>query len=184
MNRRQAFAVFGMPLLLSGCFVRSARYRYKLALSVDTPEGVKSGFSVGSVRHAEENGWGGRGGGSRTTGEALYLDLGPGNRPLVALLTRKLKPGERSYGTRWEEDSPTLLLARLYGQKQPVENVLDVVLRFAKYRGPSVITTADLPDLVTFADIIEPKSVLAVDPDNLPATCGGTTSRSKSPMSQ
>jgi hypothetical protein len=47
MNRRQAFAVFGMPLLLSGCFVRSASYRYKLALSVDTPEGVKSGFSVG-----------------------------------------------------------------------------------------------------------------------------------------
>jgi hypothetical protein len=123
MNRRRALPILGLPLLLAGCFGRSASYRYKLALSVDTPEGVKSGFSVGSVRHAEENGWGGRGGGSRTTGEAVYLDLGPVNRPLVALLTRTLKAGERGHGTRWEADRPTLLLARLYGEKQPVENV-------------------------------------------------------------
>jgi hypothetical protein len=39
-------------------------------------------------------------------------------------------------------------------------------------RGPRQITPADLPDLVTFADISDPSSVIEVDPNNLQATLG------------
>jgi hypothetical protein len=39
-------------------------------------------------------------------------------------------------------------------------------------RGPRKITLADLPDLVTFADINDPKSVIEVDPNDLQTTLG------------
>jgi hypothetical protein len=39
-------------------------------------------------------------------------------------------------------------------------------------RGAHEITTNDLPDLVTFADINDPSSVIEVDPNNLKATLG------------
>ena len=39
-------------------------------------------------------------------------------------------------------------------------------------RGPHKITPADLPDLVTFADINDPKSVIEVHPNNLHAALG------------
>ena len=44
--------------------------------------------------------------------------------------------------------------------------------RIARMRGPRAITPADLPDLVTFADINDPKSVIEVDPNDLQATPG------------
>jgi hypothetical protein len=44
--------------------------------------------------------------------------------------------------------------------------------RVARLRGPRMLTADDLPDLVTFADINEPKSVQKVDPHDLPAALG------------
>ena len=50
MKRRQFLPLLlGAPLLLAGCSRNSASYRYKLTLSVDTPEGVKTGHSVVEV---------------------------------------------------------------------------------------------------------------------------------------
>ncbi|MEA2969748.1 MAG: hypothetical protein QOE78_3009 [Alphaproteobacteria bacterium] len=105
-------------------------------------------------------------------GEALYLDLGPGARPLVALLTSQLRP---TYGKeqRWTRDAGpgVRTLSRLYEQS-PSPDYMDDVPRIARMRGPRKITTADLPDLVTFADINDPKSVIEVDPNDLQATLG------------
>jgi hypothetical protein len=42
----------------------------------------------------------------------------------------------------------------------------------ARMRGPRKITPDDLPDLVTFADVNDPKSVIEVDPNDLQATLG------------
>ena len=39
-------------------------------------------------------------------------------------------------------------------------------------RGPRSIGPADLPDLVSFADVNDPKTVLEVDPNDLQATLG------------
>jgi len=49
---------------------------------------------------------------------------------------------------------------------------MEVISRLAKTRGPRKITPEALPDLVTFADIDDPRSVIEVDPNNLQATLG------------
>jgi hypothetical protein len=61
---------------------------------------------------------------------------------------------------------------RLYGEGKSKDDFLTKEARLARYRGPREIPTAALPDLVTFADITDPKSVIAVDPNNLEATLG------------
>jgi hypothetical protein len=104
-------------------------------------------------------------------GEALYLDLGPGARPLVALLTSQLHP---KYGkeARWTRDAgpDDNLLSQLYGP--PLPDLMEDAARLARVRGQRVITPGDLPDLVTFADINDPKTVIEVDPNDLQATLG------------
>ena len=76
-------AVLAMALVLSSC---GQSYRYKLTMAVNTPEGVKHGSSVGEVRF-EAVSFPARGVMQKLRGEALYLDLGPGRKPLIALLT-------------------------------------------------------------------------------------------------
>jgi hypothetical protein len=52
-------------------------------------------------------------------------------------------------------------------------DVIELALQFNEHcRRPLPITTANLPDLVTFADVDNPKSAMLVDPDNLSATLG------------
>ena len=153
-------------LALAGCW-GSESYRYKLTLAVNTPDGVKRASSVVEVLF-----WDviipARGTAHKLRGQALYLDLRPGAKPLIALLTSRLHP---KYGKdiRWSPDGgPTLrLMSSLYGIPPSGD-----VPRIARLRGSREITPNDLPDLVTFADINDPKSVIVVDPNNLQATLG------------
>ena len=79
---------------MTGCG-KSESYRYKLTLAVNTPAGVKRGSSVVEVSFYEVS-VPARGTMHKLHGEALYLDLGSGARPLIALLTSRLHP---KYGT-------------------------------------------------------------------------------------
>jgi hypothetical protein len=159
-----------VALALAGCW-KSESYRYKLTLAVNTPAGVKRGSSVVEVLF-----WDviipARGTARKLRGQALYLDLGPGAKPLIALLTAQLYP---KYGkaVRWSRDAGpgTQLMCRLYGLV-PSADYIDDVPRIARLRGRRQIIPSDLPDLVTFADIDNPKSVIVVDPNNLQATLG------------
>lgn len=74
----------------------------------------------------------------------------------------------------WEEGKPSIgYLLRLYGESDaPVDRPIEQIALLKRYRGPRALTPDDLPDLVTFADVMQPKSVLAVDPHNLPAVLG------------
>ena len=82
--------IAAMSLCLVGCG-RTEAYRYKLTLAVDTPEGVKRGSSVVEVVFWDV--WlPAKGTMHKLRGEALYLDLGPGAGPLIALLTSQLHP--------------------------------------------------------------------------------------------
>ncbi len=159
-----------MSLCLA-CCGRTETYRYKLTLAVETPQGVKRGASVVEVMFYKVS-IPERGTMHKLRGEALYLDLGPGARPLIALLTKQLHP---KYGEdqRWTRDAGPELrwFSRIYGLT-PSEDFIDDVPRIASARGPRKITPADLPDLVTFADIKDPSSVIEVDPGNLQATLG------------
>jgi hypothetical protein len=162
--------VAALALGLAGCW-NTESYRYKLTLAVDTPEGVRRGSSVLELVFWDT--WfPEKGTMHELRGEALYLDLGPGSRPLIALLTSQLHP---KYGKerRWTRDAgpDDNLLTALYGEALK-SNVLDYVRRIARMRGPRKITPADLPDLVTFADVNDPKSVIEVDPNDLQSTLG------------
>lgn len=160
-------ALVAISLCLGGC---SESYRYKLTLAVNTPQGIKRGSSV-----VEDVFWNvsipARGITHRLRGEALYLDLGPGVRPLIALLTSHLHE-KHGVEYRWTYDAGPndSLLAELYGP--PSADFMDNVARLARMRGPRRITPADLPDLVTFADVNDPKSVVEINPNDLQATLG------------
>lgn len=164
------FTVVAMCLCLASCG-RTETYRYKLTLAVDTPKGVKRGASVVEVMFYEVS-IPGRGTMQKLRGEALYLDLGSGTRPLIALLTSQLHP-KSSKEWRWTRDAGPSdnLLTPLYGVAIS-EGLIDYASKISRMRGPHKITPSDLPDLVTFADINDPKSVIEVDPSDLQATLG------------
>jgi hypothetical protein len=163
-------AVASMALGLAGC-ERTESYRYKLTLAVNTPEGVKRGSSVVEVEFWDVS-IPARGTMHRLRGEALYLDLGAGARPLIALLTRRLKPysGEEQ---QWTPDGGPGMrqMSRLYGVP-PSADGMDTIARLASMRGPRAVTANELPDLVTFANINDPKTVIEVDPNDLQAALG------------
>ena len=162
-------ALVVMSLCLAGCG-RTESYRYKLTLAVNTPDGVKRGSSVVEVVFYQV--WfPEKGTMHKLRREALYVDLGPGARPLVALLTRYLPKG--GSGRHWTRDAgpETRWMSRIYDQT-PSQDFIEDVPRLARMRGPRPIAPADLLDLVTFADVKDPNSVIEVDPNDLQPTLG------------
>jgi hypothetical protein len=160
-----------LPSLLAGCSdVDRTSYKYKLTISVDTPTGVKTGSSVVTILVSAGRTMFASGGSVKANGEALYLDLGPGQRPLVALLSedRARRYGkDQSIRGMWEENRPTLLLLKLYGdKKQPEDQRVDREVRLSKLRGVRTFDPVDLPQLVTFADPKDPSTVMHVHFDN------------------
>jgi len=160
-------AVLAMALVLAGCW-KSERYRYKLTLAVNTPEGVKRGSSVVEVVFWEVS-IPAKGIAHKLRGEALYLDLGPGARPLIALLGRQLKP----YSQQWSADGGPAIqqMSRLY-DIPPSADIMDTIAKIARMRGPRTIAMNELPDLVTFADVNDPQTVIEVNPNDLQAALG------------
>jgi hypothetical protein len=160
-------ALVAVGLCLAGCG-RTEAYRYKLTLAVNTPNGVKRASTV-----TEWMFWAvsipARGTPHKVRGEALYLDLGPGSRPLIALMTSHLHEKEH-IGVVWDwpDDS---LLSRLYGGPWR-DDFMEGISRLAKMYGPRRIAPADLPDLVTFANVNDPESVIEVNRNDLQATLG------------
>ncbi len=77
----------------------------------------------------------------------------------------------KEQGWTYDAGPEIRVLSRLYGETPSID-YMDDVPRIARMRGPRKITPADLPDLVTFADINDPNSVIEVDPNNLQATLG------------
>ncbi|MDA9467509.1 hypothetical protein [Bradyrhizobium sp. CCBAU 53415] len=164
--------LIAISLLISGCG-RTESYRYKLTLAVSTPDGVRRASTVVRVTFRDVS-FPARGTIHKLDGQALYLDLGPGKRPLIALLTNRL---HRKYDDeiRWtgEAGPGTRLILQAYGQPFSRE-FMDDVPRVARLRGPRKISPNDLPDLVTFADIGDPNSVIEVDRNDLQASLGAT----------
>lgn len=159
-----------ISLFISGCG-RTESYRYKLTLAVSTADGVKRGSTVVQVTFRDVS-FPAQGTMHKLDGQALYLDLGPGTRPLIALLTNRL---HRKYDDeiRWtgEAGPGTRLILRAYGQPSSRE-FMDDVPRVARLRGPRKISPVDLPDLVTFADIADPSSVIEIDRNDLQGSLG------------
>lgn len=153
-------------------------YHYRLTLDVEMPDGsARSGSTV-----VADSTW-------RTpswmippnyvqdsvTGEATVVDLGDG-RLLVALLTRRTRPTDvPGQGRRgWGEKSPGSVLLRAYGVRgrgwEGGRN--ELLSHLSRQRGAREIEPGDLPDLVTFEEASDPRSVKEVDPRDLAASFG------------
>jgi hypothetical protein len=94
---------------------RGETYRYKLTPSGDTPDGVKTASNVVELRYFPVN-FPVQGEMHDAAGQALYLDLGPRRRPLIALLTHIRRDDEVAqnghlYHYRWSAESPSNVLA-------------------------------------------------------------------------
>lgn len=189
MRRRNA--CLGLLLtagaVLFGCGGRATEiYRYRLTLEVETPDGIRRASNVVGIfvsehvfpEHSEL---------IAVRGEALFLDLAPCPRPLVALLTSEVRDTDSPGGPtqHWGDLSPGIVIDRAFGRDPDWPAILKQLhqkagsIHYPSYRllvgrGPREIGPGDLPDLVTFADVNDPMSVEAVDPTDLEASlCPG-----------
>ena len=149
-------------------------YRFRITVSVETPQGEKTGSGVMEVRHISYPAWitlGNNTGATRLIGEAVFVDLGAGGdgrrQNLVALLALG-KRGEypdfyllptKAFEPFWKNNSS---LAR--GTAWAVATL--PVGTHAALHGDLI------PTLVTFADEADPNTVRVVPANNIGSVFG------------
>ena len=182
MARRTFFGgalAFWAVLLAAGCSLiePSETLRYRLTVEVDTPQGVKSGYSVWEYKVTDVK-VGFRPLKTDYRGEAVAVDL-PGGRTLFALLTSgdglpeypewvilehfRATP---EYKTDWERAFLTVFPDWRNNRESWI--VPPVLPPIAQSDPPR----SGYPMLVTFTDIADPSSVKLVDPADLAASFG------------
>lgn len=160
-------------LLVAGCDLIPVSYRYRLTVEIDTPQGLRSGSSVIEVTTSDGLGIPGPEAASaqnKVRGQAVIIHGLPGG-PLFALLSR---PGDADYAAmlaprviepRLPGFDPSLSLRKRMLKLAHAQGVFEVPPRYDS----RIITW---PYLVRFRDIHDPKSVEAVEPDDLAASFG------------
>jgi hypothetical protein len=152
---------------LAGCGGDTYAWNQKLAVTVDTPDGPRSGAAVTQVTASV-----GKQGylsaaivGYSVKGEATVVDLGDG-RYLFALLSRENNPTEywmeHTFGDR----------VTLTNQDGGVEALKEKYGALTKLRGAERMSPSRYPLLVTFSDLNNPKSVREVKPDRFADALG------------
>jgi hypothetical protein len=157
----------GLMLTLAGCDMfgfRSWSWHQKLTVTVETPEGPRSGSAVTAAWFQMTPKWAGVGdsagaSNSSLSGEAVVVDLGEG-RYLFALLK-----GYNEFTGR---------LAFFPLPPKPLNKEQDAAVydQLEALRASTELPRELYPLLVTFADINDPASVARVDPDDLAASFG------------
>lgn len=159
-------------LSLSGCDVNSPAMDYiwhephypKLKVEVETPEGIKTGYSVIEVK------WNKAGKGYSVRGEAVAVDL-PKGQTLFVLL----RSGSNVDWAAWLhqivklENSPAD--QEHYYSRIAANRQVWTIPRTKEYFGNKE-QQGNYPYFVRFRDINDPKSVDQVDPDDLMKTFG------------
>jgi hypothetical protein len=152
------FRWFGPVALLAAIFIgdqiriNRPGHKYRLTVEVETPDGVKSGSGVLAVH--PDRGYG-RGGHTRTKGDAVFIDLG-GGKNLVALLAHL-------DDKKIDLDGINYVALRAYtaaGGQHVSFNELN------KMTGAVPVTGALIPVLLTFADPANPGTARTVSPDD------------------
>lgn len=143
---------------------RDWQWHQKLTVTVETPEGVKTGSAVTRVSVQASPRWWGVGdaagsGSSSLSGEAVTVDLGEG-RHLFALLQNYSHETARKTFIE-KKDTPR--------SEAEAHVMFD---RLEQMRDSRALARENYPLLVTFGDINEPASVTKVDPADLAATFG------------
>jgi hypothetical protein len=173
---RRGFAI-GAAVALAGCNTTARRFRERLTLYVETPEGLVSGSSVIEHETRFQDGWlGGMAGHALvdgTRGEATVVDLGPRGL-LFALLspdkTRKQSGAPGGYEYEVFKDLHAKAENESGGDfNKRIALFIDSLNRL-KPSGDVPIESLSL--LVRFHDARDPRTVERVDPDNLAASFG------------
>lgn len=158
-------SVTSLAMLVGGCdlFYPSSTIRYRMTVEVETPGGLRSGSSVIETKAWETNGLNGRSVQSELHGEAVAVEL-PNHQVLFALL-KGVDGLEGGYA---------------YAAYNPLLPI--TITKNADWRvsagaikaqtAAATLTTEHYPIMVRFRDIRDPRSVEAVDPDNLSASFG------------
>ena len=156
----------GLLAPLAGCGVIGAeRYRFRMTVEVDTPNGVRTGSSVYEVKawnppkllpEERSRDWSVR-------GEAVAVDL-PGGRTLFALL-KTVNP--------MRDDLTRMSMAALDPafRNDVVERARRIVLGRG-IRSPAEVEPSDYPLLVTFRNLADPRSLERIAPKDLPVSFG------------
>src|SRR3954454_17652739 len=132
-------------------------HKYRLAVEVETPEGVKSASGVLSGH--PDRGYS-RNGSTLTKGDALWVDLG-GGKNLVALLAHLDDKG-------LELDGMTFVALRAFNAagRKTTFNAMN------QMTGTVPVTGALVPVLAAFSDVSDPATMRVVKPNDLAATYG------------
>ena len=173
--------------VLAGCTRRSETYRYRLTLSLNTPEGVKTGSVVNEVTHSEV--WGPTVGWaypSRHRGQALFVDMGNGRKPLIALMAFHCNYQERCPGlssneelqlSTWTFTGPTSVLANNPQTREEDDwTFFKAITKWNRLKPHLDLKPQEVPDLITFRDINDPLTVELVDPRHLEDKLGAGVS--------
>src|SRR3954467_11850469 len=125
-------------------------HKYRLAVEVETPDGVRSGSGVLSVH--PDRGYS-RNGSTLTKGDALWVDLG-GGKHLVALLAHA---GDNGF----ELDGMNFVALRAFNAagRKTTFNAMN------QMTGTVPVTGALIPVLAAFSDVSDPATMRAVKPD-------------------
>lgn len=132
-------------------------HKYRMTVEVETPEGVKTASGIVAVTPDRSYT---RDRGTRTSGDALYVDLG-GGRNLVATLAHLDKA--------LDLDAVNYVALRAYPEATGKRvNFNDM----SKQTGIVPVKGALIPVLMTFADPANPGSARVVSPDDAGAVLG------------
>jgi hypothetical protein len=172
MIDRRSLVLGSLALPLAGCSSSVRRYRYKLALEVEVDGKTLREFNVVEswaydVSFPES--------GVRTglTGESIVVEIRPG-RVLVPLLKVITEVPDTARGGNWTKQRGDWGKFReAYGYKRPVQEDSKTYWSSLKqFRGDRDWSLDDLPDLVTFDNVNDPRTVKLVNPRNLEASFG------------
>ena len=188
LGRRKFLGLASAALIaptLVGCTRRSETLRYKLTLSLNTPDGVKTGSVVNEVTESEV--WGppvGWAYPSHQRGQALFVGMGKGQKPLIALLDERcLKSiypfciGEQKWdkksGGFWRGQGAIGILRERPGPFPSNDGYwLDSTHKWKVDHVHVDLSPEELPELVTFSDINDQSTVELVNPFDLEKTYG------------
>ena len=132
-------------------------HKYRLAVEVETPAGVKSAAGILAV--TPDRGYS-RKGHTATSGDALFVDLG-GGKNLVVLLAHLDK--------MLDLDGINYVALRAYGAAGGKRVSFN---EMSKMQGIVAVKGELIPVLATFADPADPRTMRTVQPDGLDAVFG------------
>jgi hypothetical protein len=161
MPKARFLILVAMGMLLTGCG-KTYRYKYKMTVEVETPQGLKTGSAVREIVYSKSvvELPDAPGAGAEQRGEAVAVDL-PSGQTLFALLANDPYV---TLQTGFGGDSPSML------DTAKENKLVRVVKPFPTSENGNQFT--GYPVLVQFTDIKNPMSVKLVNPENTSASLG------------